>query len=265
MMKQEERQSNTQFDQEADLFLEGGKVLNVYSGEVLDSNLIVKGERIWYVGPRSDSIGEKTLRLDVSGKVLVPGYVEPHCHPWNIYNPVSLGEEFCRLGTTTLVCDDLIFYMMMGPERFEEFKLHFFRQAADIIGDERDALGAAGLIKQWVYRTIEKKPTLSIPSALDVLKLKVGDCNEHTVLYVALCRAAGIPSRFCAGLVYSQGSFYYHAWAEVFAGRWVSVDPTLDQLPADATHIRLVEGELDRQLEIVRLIGVLKVEVIEYR
>jgi hypothetical protein len=139
------------------------------------------------------------------------------------------------------------------------------RQAADIIGDERDALGAAGLIKQWVYRTIEKKPTLSIPSALDVLKLKVGDCNEHTVLYVALCRAAGIPSRFCAGLVYSQGSFYYHAWAEVFAGRWVSVDPTLDQLPADATHIRLVEGELDRQLEIVRLIGVVKVEVIDYR
>jgi hypothetical protein len=139
------------------------------------------------------------------------------------------------------------------------------RQAFDIIADERDALRAARLIQQWVYRTIEKKPTLSIPSALDVLKLKVGDCNEHTALFVALCRAAGIPGRFCAGLVYNQGSFYYHAWAEVFAGRWVSVDPTLDQLPADATHIRLVEGELDRQLEIVRLIGVLKVEVIEYR
>ncbi len=139
------------------------------------------------------------------------------------------------------------------------------RQAEAIIGEERTALGAVTLIQQWVYRSIEKKPTLSIPSALDVLKLKVGDCNEHTVLFVALCRAAGIPSRFCAGLVYNQGSFYYHAWSEVFAGRWVSVDPTLDQLPADATHIRLVEGGLDRQLEIVRLIGVLKLEVIEYR
>jgi hypothetical protein len=139
------------------------------------------------------------------------------------------------------------------------------RQAGEIIGDERESLRAAGLIKGWVYRTIEKKPTLSIPSALDVLKLRVGDCNEHTVLFVALCRAAGIPSRFCAGLVYNQGSFYYHAWSEVFAGRWVSVDPTLDQLPADAAHIRLVEGGLERQLEIIRLIGVLKVEVIEYR
>jgi len=139
------------------------------------------------------------------------------------------------------------------------------RQADEIIGEERDALRAARLIQQWVYRTIEKKPTLSIPSALDVLKLKVGDCNEHTVLFVALCRAAGIPSKFCAGLVYNQGSFYYHAWSEVFAGRWVSADPTLDQLPADATHIRLIEGGLDRQLEIIRLIGALKVEVVEYR
>ena len=121
MMKQKEQQRTIRHDQEAELFLEGGKVLNIYSGEVLESNVAIKGERIWYVGPRSDSIGNKTLRLDVSRKVLVPGYVEPHCHPWNIYNPVSLAEEFCRLGTTTLVCDNLIFYMMMGVEGFESF------------------------------------------------------------------------------------------------------------------------------------------------
>ena len=125
MKQQEEQQRSSRQDQEADLFLEGGRVLNVYSGEILESNVAVKGERIWYVGPRSDSIGERTLRLDMSRKVLVPGYVEPHCHPWNIYNPVSLGEEFCRLGTTTLVCDNLIFYMMMGVEGFEAFMAAF--------------------------------------------------------------------------------------------------------------------------------------------
>jgi adenine deaminase len=65
------------------------------------------------------------LRLDVSHKVLVPGYVEPHCHPWNTYNPLSLGEEFCRMGTTTLVCDNLIFFMMMGVGRFESFMAAF--------------------------------------------------------------------------------------------------------------------------------------------
>jgi adenine deaminase len=121
MTKQEEHQRNNQQDEEADLFLEGGKVLNVYSGEILEANVAVKGEKIWYVGPRSDLIGKSTLRLNMANRLLVPGYVEPHCHPWNLYNPVSLGEEFCRLGTTTLVCDNLIFYMLMGVEGFEAF------------------------------------------------------------------------------------------------------------------------------------------------
>jgi adenine deaminase len=125
MTRQENQRVNKRHDREADLILEGGRVLNVYSGELLESNVALKGEKIWYVGPSRDSIGEKTRSLDVSRKVLVPGYVEPHCHPWNIYNPLSLGEEFCRLGTTTLVCDNLVFYMMMGVEGFEAFMTAF--------------------------------------------------------------------------------------------------------------------------------------------
>lgn len=139
------------------------------------------------------------------------------------------------------------------------------KKAQEIVGGEVDALEAVRRIKDWVFRSIEKKPTLSIPSALDVLKVKVGDCNEHSTLFVALCRAVGIPSKLCAGIVYMQGSFYYHAWSEVFLGRWISVDPTFDQLPVDATHICFIEGDLEKQLEIIKLIGVLKLEVLEYR
>jgi transglutaminase-like putative cysteine protease len=138
------------------------------------------------------------------------------------------------------------------------------KKAQEIISNEKDALEAVNLINMWVYQNIEKKPTLSIPSALDVLKVKVGDCNEHATLFVALCRSVGIPSKLCAGIVYNQGSFYYHAWSDVFVGRWISVDPTMNQLPADATHIRFVEGGLDKQLEIIKLIGVLKLEVLDY-
>jgi transglutaminase-like putative cysteine protease len=95
--------------------------------------------------------------------------------------------------------------------------------------------------------------------------MKVGDCNEHATLFVALCRAAGIPSKFCAGIVYNQGSFYYHAWSDVFVGRWATVDPTTNQLPADATHIQFVEGGLDKQLIIVNLVGIVKLEVLAYK
>ena len=138
-------------------------------------------------------------------------------------------------------------------------------KAREIIGDEKDALKAVNLIKKWVYRNIEKKPTISIPSALGVLETMQGDCNEHATLFVTLCRSIGIPSKLCAGIVYTQGRFYYHAWSDIFVGSWISVDPTMNQLPADATHILFVEGELDKQLVIINLIGVLKIEVIDYK
>jgi transglutaminase-like putative cysteine protease len=62
-----------------------------------------------------------------------------------------------------------------------------------------------------------------------------------------------------------ENGFYYHAWPEVWIGSWIAVDPTLNQFPADATHIRFVTGGLDRQTEILRLVGKLKVEVLEYK
>ncbi|MFZ2198586.1 MAG: transglutaminase-like domain-containing protein, partial [Thermodesulfovibrionales bacterium] len=61
--------------------------------------------------------------------------------------------------------------------------------AREIIKDEKDPLVAARLIYDWVYKNIEKVPTITIPMAVDVLKTKKGDCNEHTTLFVALARA----------------------------------------------------------------------------
>ncbi len=124
-----------------------------------------------------------------------------------------------------------------------------------------------------VHALIEKKLTVSIPSALEVLKTRVGDCNEHTALYVAMARALGIPARIAVGLVYMSGSmggaFYYHAWAEVWIaeedgrGLWLPVDPTLNQFPADATHVRLIRGGLDRQVAILGLFGQAELNVLD--
>ncbi len=113
-----------------------------------------------------------------------------------------------------------------------------------------------------VYSMLDKKVTFSVPNAVQVLQTLQGDCNEHTVLYVALARALGLPARTAVGLVYLDGSFFYHAWPEVWLGRWVAVDPTFGQYPADASHIRFVIGGLAEQVEIVRLIGNLDIEVL---
>lgn len=137
------------------------------------------------------------------------------------------------------------------------------RLAGEILRGEKDARKGALKIKDWVYKEIAKEPTISIPNALEVLQTKKGDCNEHTVLFNALARAAGIPAKTVVGVVYLRGAFYYHAWSEVWIGEWISVDSVLNQFPADATHIKFLEGEIDRQIDILQLIGNLKISVIE--
>ena len=135
--------------------------------------------------------------------------------------------------------------------------------AQQIVAGESDARKAALRIKDWVYVQIAKEPTVSIPNALEVLRTRKGDCNEHTVLFNALARAAGIPARTAVGVVYLRGAFYYHAWSEVWLGEWVTLDSVLNQFPADVTHIKFIEGEIDSQIDILQLIGNLKIDVIE--
>jgi len=137
--------------------------------------------------------------------------------------------------------------------------------ALEIIGSEKDAKTATYLLTEWVFENIEKVPLISIPNAIEVLKQGKGDCNEHAVLLAALLRAAGIPTRICTGLVYLKDDFYFHAWNEAYVGDWISVDAVFNQVPTDATHIKLIEGDLENQMRLMHLIGRLKLEVLESR
>ena len=142
-------------------------------------------------------------------------------------------------------------------------------EAAAAVRNISGTRAQAERLTRHVNAILDKKPTVSLPSAREVLRTRVGDCNEHTALYVAMARALGIPARIAVGLVAVHGAFYYHAWPEVYLaegrsrGMWLPVDPTLNQFPADATHLRLARGGLDQQAVILPLIGSLKIEILE--
>jgi len=127
---------------------------------------------------------------------------------------------------------------------------------------DKDPKRVARVLTNEINRMLEKRITFSVPNAVQVLESKQGDCNEHTVLYVAMARALGLPARTAVGLVYLNDAFFYHAWPEVWLGEWVAVDPTFGQYPADAAHLRFVIGGLAQQVEIIRLIGNLNIEVL---
>ncbi len=136
--------------------------------------------------------------------------------------------------------------------------------AREILRDDPDAspLARARKLVAWVNTHIEKRPVLSLPDALSTLKNRVGDCNEHAVLLAALGRAAGIPTRIEAGLVYLKDRFYYHAWNLMYLGQWITADSVFGQLPADVSHLRFASGSPEQQLDIMGVIGKIQLTVL---
>lgn len=159
-----------------------------------------------------------------------------------------------------------------SPEYIQLTEADFLIQSDDkeivsitnkVLDGETDPVKAAEKINNWIYKNLKKSATVSLPNAKDVLKTRVGDCNEHAALFSAMSRAAGIPTKTVLGTMYYEESFYYHAWNEVYVGEWIAIDSTYGQFPADVTHIKLIEGNLAKSGEILKVVGKLNIEIID--
>jgi len=207
------------------------------------------------------SLGLRLLNVDLNGFQLDGG--------WQTLqgNVVTIAaRDIGKANSYTVPFTEKGFEDWLAPSLLIQSDRREFAQLVEMIGgNDHRALRLARLLHEWVYKNIEKRPLAGMPSALDVLAARQGDCNEHAVLMAALCRAAGIPTRVVAGLVYVRGRFYYHAWNELYLNDWLPVDATLNQFPADVTHVRFIEGEMEEQLKVLNLIGRLKIEVADYR
>ncbi|HEX7123463.1 MAG TPA: transglutaminase-like domain-containing protein [Gemmatimonadaceae bacterium] len=152
-------------------------------------------------------------------------------------------------------------YLRPAP-RIEADDPAIVRLANRLRGNEADPLVVARAIARWVHDSIVPDPTASEASAAETLARRRGDANEVARLTVALARAAGIPTRPVAGLLWADGRFYYHGWAEVHLARFVPIDPMLDQVPADAAHVPMLSNGIDARAELMRLLGQLDLEVV---
>ncbi|MBN1918344.1 MAG: transglutaminase domain-containing protein [Verrucomicrobia bacterium] len=152
-----------------------------------------------------------------------------------------------------------------ATEEFQSDHRSVRRRARLIVDEGDDPLERARAICRWVQRHVQASSRRNSRTALDVLRRLEGDCTEHTLLFVALCRAAGVPARQVDGYVYAgpaERTFGMHRWAQVYVGSWVDVDPTYGQVPADPTHIALdIEGA--KWHALVKAFDTLRIEVID--
>lgn len=135
-----------------------------------------------------------------------------------------------------------------------------------IVGTAQTPRDKVERLVRWVDANVEEAVTDS-HSPLETLATRKGNCQSHARLYASLARAAGIPTRFVSGLVYVAGKgFLYHSWAESFVGEWFAVDPTFGQVPVDATHVKLVEGDSPAEMAVIAgIVGKITARVVEQR
>ncbi len=100
----------------ADCYFVNGKVVNVYSGEIIEGNVATSGERIAYVGLSGAMVGPGTNVLDVKGDYLIPGFFDPHAHADLLVNPASFSNEVVVTGTTAVFADNHDLASSLGPK-----------------------------------------------------------------------------------------------------------------------------------------------------
>jgi hypothetical protein len=128
------------------------------------------------------------------------------------------------------------------PSDSSEFK----NLARKIVGGKTNVLDAAVAIKDWVYSTMRPNAGIGVlRDASEVLKTKEGVCRDYAILTATLLRSAGIPTRLASGLVTWDGTFYYHAWDEVWDGAyWIGIDSTTTDRQISAAHVKLAQGSV---------------------
>jgi hypothetical protein len=143
-------------------------------------------------------------------------------------------------------------------------------KASDLEGVETDVWKLSIWITQKVRKLLLPSSDMAFASAVEALDKGRGDCTEYAMVFAALARALGIPVKVCYGMV-STGTdeFLFHAWNEVYAGRWIPIDAALDQDQVDATHIALYKGPgndlLDTGAKIMKAMARLRFEVVEIK
>ncbi|RLF42106.1 MAG: hypothetical protein DRN12_01380 [Thermoplasmata archaeon] len=106
--------------------------------------------------------------------------------------------------------------------------------AQSVIGDTDNVFLAAKKLFIWLKTYTTYKPHIGSeevqPASTTFIK-KTGDCDDLTFLYLSLCRAIDIPSRFIKGYIIeeNQGDIECipHVWAEVYVGDklgWIPVE-----------------------------------------
>lgn len=146
------------------LVLKNATYLNMYLNQWLTANIWIYNERIIYVG---DKLPEQAKEVvDCKGKYVVPGYMEPHAHPFQLYNPEVLAKHAAKFGTTTLVNDNLSWLFLLEKKKAFSILREFDKLPVSMYWWSRFDPQTAMLEEDQLFNTEDMLDWLNHPSVL---------------------------------------------------------------------------------------------------
>lgn len=103
------------------MLLKNARYLNQAIKKWVHANIWILGDRIVYVGEKLPDKLEGCEIVDCNGMTLVPGYIEPHAHPFQLYNPLSFARYAAQFGTTTLINDNMVLALQLEKKKAFSF------------------------------------------------------------------------------------------------------------------------------------------------
>ena len=173
--------------------------------------------------------------------------------------PVAAADPTAFLGEPAFLAETLQF-----PVHHQQV----IRLASRAVGSAHTDEDRLAALVAFVHAYVDYRPDAPPTSVLETIDRGIGDCTEYADLLTTLARALGWPARTVVGLAYSDGNepaLAFHAWNEVaLGGAWQAVDPTWNQLRADASHIPL-RGDATALLRLMQSEDGLRFRVAEVR
>lgn len=99
------------------IVLKDARFLHSMFKKWLVGNIWIKKDRIVYVGNKMPQNLTNTEIIELNGKTVVPGYIEPHVHPFQLYNPHSFADFAAQSGTTTFIADNMTFMLSLPNKK----------------------------------------------------------------------------------------------------------------------------------------------------
>jgi adenine deaminase len=146
------------------LVLKNATYLNMYVNQWLTANIWVYNERIIYVGDKLPD--QSTEIIDCKGKFVVPGYMEPHAHPFQLYNPEVLAIHAAKFGTTTLVNDNLSWLFLLDKKKAFSIMSDFNKLPISMFWWSRFDPQTALLNEESLFNTEDMLDWLAHPSVI---------------------------------------------------------------------------------------------------